>query len=78
MSSATSQRRRNVIVKDSEYLDFSSVPKSKGISKQAMIILGIGLVMIFIMGGLTIGFSGFGHVWPSDKSMRVPMGTMNH
>ncbi len=59
-------------------MDFSTVPKSKGLSKQALIILGTGLLMIFIMGGLTIGFASFGHDWPSDKSMRVDMGTMNH
>lgn len=67
-----------MIVQDNEYLDFSSVPQSKGIGKQALIIVAIGVVMIFIMGGLSIGFASFGHVWPSEKSMRVDMGAMNH
>ncbi|MDP9023848.1 MAG: hypothetical protein M3N13_00550 [Candidatus Eremiobacteraeota bacterium] len=67
-----------MIVKDSEYLDFKSVPQSKGISRQALIIVGIGLVMIFIIGGLTIGMASFGHQWPAEHSMRVDMGTMNH
>lgn len=67
-----------MIVGDKEYLDFSSVPQSKGISRQALVIVGIGIVMIFIMGGLSIGFASFGHIWPSEKSMRVDMGSMNH
>ncbi len=67
-----------MIVKDSEYLDFGAVPESKGISKEALIIVLTGIVMIFIIGGLSIGFASFGHVWPSQQSMRVNMGTMNH
>ncbi|MEO9170700.1 MAG: hypothetical protein ABI282_03450 [Candidatus Baltobacteraceae bacterium] len=67
-----------MIVKDGEYLDFNTVPESQGISKQALIIVGIGIFMIFVIGGLSIGFSGYGHVWPSQQSMRVDMGKMNH
>ncbi len=67
-----------MIVKDSEYLDFNAVPQSKGISKEALIIVISGIIMIFIMGGLSIGFASSGHVWPSQKSMRMDMGTMNH
>jgi hypothetical protein len=67
-----------MIVKDSEYIDFSKVPQTKGLSKSALVIIVTGLIMIFVMGGLSIGFSGWGHIWPSEKSMRVDMGTMNH
>lgn len=67
-----------MIVKDSEYLDFGSVPQSRGIGKTALIITIVGLIGIFIIGGLTIGFASWGHAWPSPKSMRIDMGTMNH
>ena len=68
----------NVIVPDSEYIDFSTVPQSKGIGRSALIIVLVGIVMIFVIGGLTIGFASFGHMWPSEKSMRLNMGAMNH
>lgn len=65
-----------MIVQDSEYLDFSRVPESKGISKGTLVILGIGLIGIFAIGFLSVIFASFGHVWPSEKTMRLDLGSM--
>lgn len=65
-----------MIVHDSEYLDFSRVPESKGISKGTLVVLGIGLMVICIMGFLSVIFAGFGHIWPSEKTMRLDLGSM--
>ncbi len=67
-----------MIVHDSEYIDFSKVPQSQGMSKSTIVIVLVGLLGIFIMGGLSIGFASWGHVWPSEKSQRIDLGTMSH
>ena len=67
-----------MIVPDSEYIDFSVVPKSQGMSKQTIAITLVGLLCIFIMGGLVVGFSGWGHMWPSERSQRLDLGTNTH
>lgn len=65
-----------MIVHDSEYLDFTHVPESKGIRKPTYYVLAIGLFGIFMMGFLSIFFAGFGHIWPSQKTMRMDLGSM--
>ncbi|HET9029076.1 MAG TPA: hypothetical protein VFN49_02790 [Candidatus Aquilonibacter sp.] len=65
-----------MIVGDSEYLDFSKVPQSRGIGKSALVTMVIGLIGIFVMGFLSVIMSGFGHMWPSQKSMRADLGNM--
>ncbi len=65
-----------MIVHDSEYVDFSKVPQSRGIGKEAFIALVIGLLGIFTMGFLSCILSGFGHLWPSQKTLRVDLGQM--
>ncbi len=65
-----------MIVHDSEYVDFSKVPQSRGIGKEAFIALATGVVGIFIMGFLSCFLSGFGHLWPSQKTLRVDLGSM--
>ena len=41
-------------------------------------ILGLlGILGIFIIGGLSIGFASWGHMWPSEHSMRMDLGKMN-
>jgi hypothetical protein len=66
-----------MIVSDSEYLDFSEVPQSRGIPPVIRYAVIVGLVMIFAIGGATVLLSGYGHVWPSDHSMRVNLGTLH-
>ncbi|MDE2482909.1 MAG: hypothetical protein KGN02_12060 [bacterium] len=65
-----------MIVSDSEYLDFSQVPQSKGLNTFTIGLIIVGLIMIFVVGGLVIGFAGFGHMWPSTHSMRMDLGSM--
>jgi len=59
-----------------EYLDFSKVPESQGLPKSLFAVGFVGLICIFIIGGLTVGMAGFGHVWPAPQSMRVNLGQL--
>jgi hypothetical protein len=65
-----------MIVNESEYLDFSKVPQSRGIGKEAFVVLAIGLLGIFAMGFLSCIFAGFGHLWPAQKTLRLDLGGM--
>ena len=65
-----------MIVHDSEYIDFSKVPQSRGVGKEAFIVLVIGLLGIFAMGFLSAFWSGYGHLWPAQKTLRADLGTM--
>lgn len=65
-----------MIVKDSEYLDFSKVPQSKGVPNGIYVLAVVGLIGIFIMGGLSAFMSSSGHLWPSEKTQRMPLGEM--
>lgn len=65
-----------MIVKDSEYLDFKTVPQSKGIPSGIFILALVGLVGIFIVGGFSAFMSGYGHTWPAEKTQRMPLGDM--
>ncbi len=64
-----------MISHESERLDFTTIPESKGIRKPAFIVLAIGLIGIFCVGGLSIKFAGYGHCWPSTTSMRMSLTT---
>jgi hypothetical protein len=66
-----------MIVPDSEYLDFSQIPESKGIPKSIIYSGIIGLVMIFAIGASVVLLSGVGHHWPAASSMRVDLGTLH-
>jgi hypothetical protein len=65
-----------MIVSDSEYIDFSTVPKSRGIGKEAFVALAVGLIGIFVMGYLSVIFASYGHLWPSQKTIRMDLGKM--
>jgi hypothetical protein len=65
-----------MITQDHERLDFSKVPQSQGITSPGYIVLVIGLIGIFFVGGLSIKLAGYGHRWPSPTSMRMPLGQM--
>lgn len=62
-----------MIVRDDEYLDFSKVPESQGIPPGLYRVAAAGLVIIFLIGAAVCLLSGYGHVWPSDTTMRVPL-----
>jgi hypothetical protein len=65
-----------MITQDHERLDFSHVPQSQGIQMPGYIVLVVGLIGIFFVGGLSIKLAGYGHMWPSSHSMRMPLGSM--
>ncbi len=65
-----------MIVHDSEYVDFSKIPQSRGIGKEMFWVLAIGLLGIFAMGFLSAIFSGYGHLWPAQKTLRMDLGSM--
>lgn len=62
-----------MIVRDDEYLDFSSVPESKGVPPGLYRVAFLGLLVIFAIGAAVCLLSGYGHHWPADTTMRVPL-----
>jgi hypothetical protein len=66
-----------MIVPDSEYLDFSQVPQTKGVPKSIIYSVAIGLIMIFAIGGSVVLLAGTGHHWPAATTMRVPLGNLH-
>jgi hypothetical protein len=65
-----------MIVDEKEYLDFSHVPQSRGIPSYLPIIALVGVIGIFLVGGFSAFLSGSGHLWPSEKTLRYPLGQM--
>lgn len=64
------------MIEHQQSIDFSTIPQSKGLNTFTKIILVIGVLMIFIIGGFSAFLSGYGHVWPSNHSLRIPLGKM--
>ncbi len=62
-----------MIIRDDEYLDFSKVPESRGIPSSLYRIAFLGLIIIFAIGAAVCLMSGYGHHWPSDKTLRVQL-----
>ena len=54
-------------------VDERGVPASRGIPRAVIIATLIGVLAIFGMGAVTLGYAGYGHVWPSTKSLRIPL-----
>ena len=65
-----------MITQEHERLDFSKVPQSRGITNLALIIMITGVIGIFIMGYLSVIMSGYGHMWPAEKTQRMDLGNM--
>ena len=62
-----------MIVRDDEYLDFSKVPESRGVPSGLYRIAVVGLLIIFAIGAAVCLESGYGHHWPSNTTLRVPL-----
>jgi hypothetical protein len=62
-----------MIERDDEYLDFSKVPESRGIPPSLYRVAAVGLAIIFAIGASVCLMSGYGHHWPSDTTLRVPL-----
>jgi hypothetical protein len=62
-----------MIVREDEYLDFSKVPESRGIPRFLYRVVAVGILVIFAIGGSVVMMSGYGHHWPSNTTLRVPL-----
>jgi hypothetical protein len=62
-----------MIVRDDEYLDFSKVPESRGVPTALYRVVAVGLLVIFAIGAFVVLMSGYGHHWPSNTTLRVPL-----
>jgi hypothetical protein len=62
-----------VIVKEDERLDFSKVPQSAGFPPMLFVLLAIGIIGIFAVGGSVVLNAGYGHHWPSASTQRAPL-----
>jgi len=64
------------MIEHQDAIDFTYVPQSKGLGRGTIVILAIGLLIIFAIGGSVAFLSGYGHMWPSNTSMRMNLGNM--
>ena len=64
------------MIEHQDVIDFTELPKTQGIGRRIYVVLVIGLLMIFTMGGLSAFLSGWGHMWPSTTTLRMPLGNM--
>ncbi len=62
-----------MIVREDERLDFSKVPESRGIPPFLYRVVAIGILVIFAIGGSVVLMSGYGHHWPSETTLRIPL-----
>ncbi len=62
-----------MIVRDDEYLDFSEVPESRGVPAALYRVVVVGVLIIFAIGASVCLMSGYGHHWPANTTMRVPL-----
>ncbi|HEY1728833.1 MAG TPA: hypothetical protein VGG22_10700 [Candidatus Baltobacteraceae bacterium] len=49
------------------------LPVSSGFPVFVRVCGWVGLIVIFIMGGMVVANSGGNHVWPANDSVRVPL-----
>lgn len=57
--------------------DERGVPTSRGVPKVVIIAATIGILTIFAVGGWTIAKGGYGHVWPAQQALRIPLSGSN-
>jgi hypothetical protein len=62
-----------MIVREDERLDFSKVPESRGIPPFLYRVVAVGILVIFAIGGSVVMMSGYGHHWPSNTTLRIPL-----
>ncbi len=64
------------MIEHQDTVDFSHVPQSQGLNTGTKVILVVGLLIIFAIGGSAAFLSGYGHVWPSTHTLRIDLGKM--
>jgi hypothetical protein len=62
-----------MIVREDELLDFSKVPESRGIPPFLYRVVAVGILVIFAIGASVVLMSGYGHHWPSNTTLRIPL-----
>jgi len=62
-----------MIIREDEYLDFSKVPESRGVPESLYRAIALGILIIFAIGGAVCLLSGYGHHWPADTTLRIPL-----
>jgi hypothetical protein len=62
-----------MIVREDERLDFSKVPESRGIPPFLYRAVAVGILVIFAIGGSVVMMSGYGHHWPANTTLRIPL-----
>ena len=62
-----------MISREDERLDYSKVPESRGVPTALYRVAVLGLVVIFAIGAAVCLMSGYGHHWPADTTIRVPL-----
>lgn len=62
-----------MIVNEDEYLDFSKVPESRGVPPFLYRVVALGILIIFAIGAAVVLNSGYGHHWPAETTLRVPL-----
>ncbi|HEX5274594.1 MAG TPA: hypothetical protein VFW34_04900 [Candidatus Rubrimentiphilum sp.] len=58
-------------------LDERGVPVSRGTPMAVRIATLIGLLCIFGVGASVVMLAGYGHWWPDQKAMRIPLSNPN-
>jgi hypothetical protein len=64
------------MIEKQDYIDFSQVPQSHGITREIKIVLYAGIIAIFAVGGFSAFLSGYNHMWPSNHTLRMDLGQM--
>ena len=54
-------------------LDERGVPTSRGIPMLVRISFFIGIVVIFAIGEAVVANAGYGHFWPAQSTLRLPL-----
>lgn len=58
--------------------DQRGVPVSRGIPQAVRIAFVLGSLAIFVMGYLTIIQASYGHKWPANTVLRLPLDGTGH
>ncbi|MGA7572293.1 MAG: hypothetical protein WBG27_06310 [Candidatus Aquilonibacter sp.] len=64
------------MIEHQDVIDFTEIPQTQGVGRGIIVVLVIGLAMIFTIGGLSAFLSGYNHMWPSNTTLRMPLGNM--
>jgi ABC-type phosphate transport system auxiliary subunit len=53
--------------------DERGVPISSGVPRIVLWAGIAGVILIFIIAGLVLAVSGYGHLWPSDRTLNLKL-----